>query len=146
MAILFIQEGVKKPKLKYRVVTKWLKRVISKYGYENGDLTYIFCNDEFLKIINSKYLNHDYYTDIVTFDYCNNKIVSGDMFISVDRVRENSVKFCCDEKEEFLRVMIHGLLHLFGFNDSNKLDRESMRKREDECLLLFSEVYNENIR
>jgi len=145
MAILFIEEGVKRPKLKYRVVSKWLKRVIFSYGYINGDLTYIFCNDKFLNIINSKYLNHDYYTDIVTFDYSINQIISGDMFISVDRVKENSVKFNCNQNEEFLRVMIHGLLHLFGFNDSNKEEKEFMSKREDECILLFTEIYDEYI-
>ena len=143
MAISFLQEGVRKPKLRYRVITKWLKRIISNYGYANGDLTYIFCNDEFLKTINLKYLNHDYYTDIVTFDYCINRVVSGDMFISVDRVKENSLIFGCDQNDEFLRVIVHGLLHLFGFKDSNENERESMQLRETDCLLLFTDIYNE---
>ena len=110
MAIVYSAEVIKKPKLRYRIVSNCLKQVVLKYGCITGDLTYIFCSDEYLKEINSKYLNHDFYTDIVTFDYREGNLVSGDMFISVDRVCENAGLFKCDIGDEFIRVIIHGRL------------------------------------
>lgn len=146
MSISFNKEGVVKPKLRYRIVSIWLKQVVIKFGYITGDLNYIFCDDEYLKEINSKYLNHDYYTDIVTFDYGENKVVSGDMFISVNRVKENSGLFKCDLHEEFLRVIVHGLLHLMGFVDSSDNERETMRRLENECIFMYMEICNECIK
>ncbi|NEW81611.1 MAG: rRNA maturation RNase YbeY [Mariniphaga sp.] len=146
MSILYNAEEVKKPKLRYRIVSTWLKLVVLKYGFITGELSYIFCNDEYLKSINSKYLNHDYYTDIVTFDYREGKVVSGDMFISVDRVIENAELFQCNVNDEFLRVIVHGLLHLLDFNDSNDLEKLIMREKENECIFMYNEICNEYIK
>ena len=146
MSISYHAENVSKPKLKYRIVSNWLKQVIYKFGCITGDLTYIFCSDEYLKEINSRYLRHDYYTDIVTFDYNEGNIVSGDMFISVNRVKENSERFKCDLNDEFLRVMVHGLLHLLGYNDGSDLERETMRELENECIFMYKGIWNECIK
>ena len=146
MAILYSSEIVGKPKLRYRMVTKWLKQVVLDLGYSVGDLTYIFCSDEYLKEINSKYLKHDYYTDIVTFDYREGDRISGDMFISVDRVAENAILFECDINDEFLRVIVHGLLHLLRFDDSCDEERMIIRNKENECILKYKDICNECIK
>ena len=146
MGIVYNEEHVNKPKLKYRIVSKWLKRVVLKFGYITGDMSYIFCSDEYLKEINSKYLDHDYYTDIVTFDYKEGNVISGDMFISVDRVIENSVLYNCNLEDEFLRVIVHGVLHLIGFNDSNETEKLTMREKENECIFMYKEICNEYIK
>jgi probable rRNA maturation factor len=146
MGIIYMAEGVKKPKLHYRMVSKWLKRVINKFGCLPGNLTYIFCDDQYLKEINLKYLNHDYYTDIVTFDYREDIVISGDMFISVDRVMENAEIFQCKVNDEFLRVTIHGLLHLLEFKDVSAQEKEIMRKTENECIFMYKEICNECIK
>ena len=146
MAIVYNAEHVNKPKLKYRVVSKWLKQVVLKFGYITGNMTYVFCSDEYLKEINSKYLNHDYYTDIVTFDYKEGNIISGDMFISVDRVIENSVVYKCNLEDEFLRVIVHGVLHLVGLNDSNETEKLTMREKENECIFMYKEICNEYVK
>ena len=143
MSILYNTEEVIKPKLRYRIVSIWLKQVVLKFGCITGDLSYIFCNDDYLKAINSKYLNHYYYTDIVTFDYKEGNVVSGDMFISVDRVIENAAIFQCDVKDEFLRVMVHGLLHLLDFKDSNDDEKYVMREKENECVFMYKKICNE---
>lgn len=146
MSISYTYEGVKRPKLRYRMVSIWLKQVVLKFGCITGDLTYIFCDDEYLKEINSKYLNHDFYTDIVTFDYREGKVVSGDMFISINRVKENSELFKSDLKDEFLRVIVHGLLHLLEFVDSTDVERETMRRIENECIIMFKRICSEYIK
>lgn len=146
MSISYIAEGVKKPKLRYNIISKWLKQVIVKFGYITGDLTFIFCDDEYLKEINFKYLKHDFYTDIVTFDYREDKIVSGDMFISINRVRENSELFQCDLNDEFLRVIVHGLLHLLEYTDGTNEGKEIMRRIENECIFMFKNICNECIK
>jgi len=146
MGIVYNDEHVNKPKLKYRIVSKWLKHVVFKFGYITGDMSYIFCSDEYLKEINSKYLDHDYYTDIVTFDYKEGNVISGDMFISVDRVIENSVLYNCNLEDEFLRVIVHGVLHLMGFNDSNETEKLTMREKENECIFMYKEICNEYIK
>jgi probable rRNA maturation factor len=147
MSISYVFEGVKKPKLRFNMISKWLKQVIAKFGYIAGDLTFIFCNDDYLKEINLKYLNHDFYTDIVTFDYKTNcLVVTGDMFISIDRVKENSELYKCDIDDEFLRVIVHGVLHLLGFNDSTGAEKSIMRSTENECIFMFKEISNENIK
>ena len=142
MAISFQTEGVRKPKLHYRIVSSWLKTIIRKFNGVTGELTYIFCDDEYLKEINNRYLQHDYYTDIVTFDYCKEKVISGDMFISVERVQENSVLFECNFEHELLRVMAHGLLHLLGHKDKTESESEIMRGLENECIFMFREICN----
>jgi len=146
MGIAFQAEGVKKPKLRYRIISVWLKQMVLNFNCVNGNLTYIFCDDEYLKKINNQYLNHDYYTDIVTFDYCENKVVSGDMFISLDRVKENAVFFECKLDDELLRVMVHGLLHLLGLKDSSQIESAAMRKAENEAIILYKEIEHECIK
>jgi len=140
MSISYIAEGVTRPKLKFRTISLWLKQIIKKYNRIPGDLTYIYCNDEYLKEINIRYLKHDYYTDIVTFDYCSDEIISGDMIISLDRVKENSVLFNNNFTDELLRVMVHGLLHLLGYLDSTESEKETMRRIESECILMYREI------
>ena len=146
MSILYVAEGVTRPKLRYRIISPWLKQVVAKFGYITGELTYIFCDDEYLKEINLKYLNHDFYTDIVTFDYREGNVVSGDMFISINRVKENSELFKCNLNDEFLRVIVHGLLHLLGYTDSTSFEKETLRKIENECIFMFKEICNECIK
>lgn len=110
---------------------KWLNQVISNEAKEEGDITYIFCDDDYLLEKNIRFLNHNTLTDVITFDYCEGNSVSGDIFISIERVKENSEVFKVDFLTELNRVMVHGLLHLLGYKD--KTDRESnlMRKKEN---------------
>ena len=146
MAIIYKAEIVKRPKLRYRIVSHWLKQVVIKCNCITGNLTYIFCTDEYLKEINVKYLKHDYFTDIITFDYREGRVVSGDMLISVDRVKENAELYNCEIGDEFLRVIVHGLLHLLGYNDSSKIEQKKMREKEDECIFMYMAIYNEYIK
>ena len=140
MAIKFIGEQVKRPILKYNSVKKWLNFVLNTNGFKTGDICYVFCNDEYLKDINIKFLNHDYFTEIVTFEYSNENIIHGDMFISMDRVIENASNFECKIEDEFLRVMIHGLLHLIGYADGDEEQKKMMRIMENEYLNIFNKL------
>ncbi|MEE9361909.1 MAG: rRNA maturation RNase YbeY [Cellulophaga sp.] len=117
--------------------TDWVDLVISKEAHELGEITFIFCTDEYLLKINQNYLKHDTYTDIITFDYTENRTVSADVFISLDRVRENAVKFKITSDQEMLRVMVHGVLHLLGYKDKTTSDTEMMREKEEEMMQLF---------
>lgn len=146
MSIQYLVEGVKKPNLQYRLVSKWLKLIIEKFSLKVGDITYIFCSDDYLLEINTKYLNHNYYTDIITFDYCSANIVSGDLFISVDRILENSVIFGNEISNEFLRVIVHGVLHLLGYKDSDESEKIIMRNAENEFIIVFEKLRNEFIK
>ncbi len=116
---------------------QWIGKVLESEGYDLGDLNYIFCDDNYLLEINKKYLDHDTLTDIITFDYTDNKVLSGDIFISIERVRENAAMLDVDVKNELLRVMAHGLLHLMGFNDKSESDIVLMRKKEEEKINMF---------
>jgi probable rRNA maturation factor len=119
-------------------VVKWLLNVISKEGFKAGEVNYIFCNDKYLRKINKDYLQHNYNTDIVTFDNSGDKkIISGDIFISVDRVRENAMAYETRFSNELHRVMVHGLLHLAGYDDKNSRKQDEMRQREDYWLKKF---------
>jgi probable rRNA maturation factor len=119
-------------------IKDWIKRIAQKEGKICGDLFYFFCGDEHLLNINKEFLSHDYYTDIITFDYSEKKTISGEIFISIDRVRENSGKFKQSFEKELLRIMIHGVLHLCGYGDKKAADKKKMRMKEDEALELFS--------
>ncbi|MDR0613527.1 MAG: rRNA maturation RNase YbeY [Dysgonamonadaceae bacterium] len=138
MAVCYDAVRVPFPKLNRRVTTRWVRFIIEKYHKKAGAVTYIFCSDEEILRINRQYLNHDYYTDIITFDYTENRVVSGDLFISVDTVKSNSERFGTVYEEELHRVMIHGILHLCGFNDKTPEDEEIMREKENEALDLFT--------
>ena len=115
----------------------WLDKVAQSEGFTLGDLTYIFCNDDYLLELNKTYLKHDTLTDIITFDYVSGTVVSGDIFISVERLLENAQAFNDTFKNERLRVMAHGLLHLMGFNDKSAEDQVIMRKKENEKIKMF---------
>lgn len=143
MPIRFVTENTKKPRLGYKFISKWLQRVIEKYGYITGNITYIFCNDEYLIEINREFLKHDYYTDIITFSYSENRYISGDMFISIDRVYENSLLFTEAFSDELLRVIVHGLLHLLGYSDSTEQENEIMRVLENDYLIMYKGITNE---
>ena len=111
-----------------------LTSLLKEEGKLLGDVSVIFVSDDYLLEMNQTYLNHDYYTDIITFDYCEQNIISGDLFISVDRVRENADVFNADFRTELHRVIIHGVLHLCGYKDKTEDDEESMRKLENKYL------------
>ncbi|WP_435624033.1 rRNA maturation RNase YbeY [Flagellimonas sp.] len=115
----------------------WVTRVIEGENYEVGKLDYIFCDDEKLLAINQEYLGHDTYTDIITFDYTDGQVMSGDVFISVDRVKENALKYNVGVHEELLRVMSHGILHLAGYGDKSDNEIGVMRAKEEEKIKMF---------
>jgi rRNA maturation RNase YbeY len=120
------------------VTKKWLKLASISEGYEIADLNYIFCDDNYLLEINKQYLDHDYFTDIITFDNSEeDNVIEGDIYISVDRVRENAATFHADFETEMRRVLIHGLLHLMGYDDTDEKLKSAMRAKEDQYLLLF---------
>ncbi len=129
--------------LKYRLPLKktalktWIMAVIKKEKLKAGPLAYTFCSDKELLKINKEFLNHDTYTDIVTFDYSERETVSGEIFISADRVKENAEKFGTDFETELKRVIIHGVLHLCGYGDKTKSDKKLMRAKEDAALKYF---------
>ncbi|WP_143959277.1 rRNA maturation RNase YbeY [Litoribacter populi] len=141
MAINFFSEDVSfnlKPKNSYK---KWLRKVAGEEGFNIGDLNYIFCSDEYLYSINMEYLNHDTYTDIITFDNSEEEdIIEGDIFISIERVDENSTTQSTDKDEELRRVISHGLLHLMGYKDKSEEDEILMRKKENEAIAKFLTV------
>lgn len=120
-------------------IKQWIKQVIEAKGKKMGNITYIFCDDEYLLEVNKQYLQHDYYTDVITFDYVENDLISGDIFISTDRVRENALAFGSSETEELHRVIIHGALHLLGLKDKSEKEASQMRQAENETLKLLNE-------
>lgn len=117
-----------KSKVKHR---KWLSLVAESEIRRIGDINIIFCSDNYLLDINQRFLQHDYFTDIITFDYCEGEYLSGDLFISIDSVRENSIEFKTDFTEELSRVIVHGVLHLIGYDDHTKKDQKLMREKEN---------------
>lgn len=136
MAITYDKEHskIKMPKIKKRNVSAWIKKVAELHGKKVGDLSYLFCSDDHILEVNREYLQHDYYTDIITFDYTEGDVISGDMVISVDTIATNAEKFNTSFESEFFRVVIHGVLHLCGINDKGPGEREIMEKHEDEAL------------
>jgi probable rRNA maturation factor len=118
-------------------VEVWVARVIRKYGKKEGTINYIFCSDKYLLEINKEYLNHDYFTDIITFNYNERDIISGDIFISLDTVKANAEEYKVTYDNELLRVIIHGILHLVGFNDKTEDQKKEMRHKEDDALNIF---------
>lgn len=110
---------------------RWLKMVVGSEIKRMGDLSLIFCSDRYILDINMRYLQHDYFTDIITFDYCEGDVVSGDLFISIDSVRENAVLYGASFEDELDRVMVHGVLHLLGYDDHTPEDTAVMREKEN---------------
>ena len=115
----------------------WISRVIASESKELGEISYIFCDDEYLHKINVAYLNHDDLTDIISFDYSEGKILQGDIFISIERVKDNAHDFNVSFEEELKRVMIHGVLHYCGYKDKSEADEKIMRSKEDEKVTMF---------
>ena len=119
---------------------RWLKMVAGSEIRKIVDINIIFCSDNYILDVNMKYLQHDYFTDIITFDYCEGKVLSGDLFISVDSVRENSIEFGTDFEEELHRVIVHGVLHLIGYDDHTDEDKKVMRQKENYYLQMRSQI------
>lgn len=120
------------------LIQNWISNCIDSYGFNEGELNYIFCDDDYLLKLNVEFLEHDTLTDIISFDYTMGKLISGDIFISVERVRENAKIFNQTVDNELNRVMIHGVLHYMGFKDKGEKDKEIMRGEEDKCLAMFN--------
>lgn len=136
MAITYQTEGVKIPEIKKRETTEWIREVAATYGKRVGEIAYIFCSDEKILEVNRQYLQHDYYTDIITFDYCTGDRLSGDLFISLETVKTNSEQFQTHYEEELHRTIIHGILHLCGVNDKGPGEREIMEAAENKALAI----------
>ncbi|WPU94311.1 rRNA maturation RNase YbeY [Mucilaginibacter sabulilitoris] len=134
-AIQFFEEDISYKLKNKTLVRQWIKNTITAEGFKLKELTYVFCSDEYLLPINQQYLDHDTYTDIITFD--NSEVegeIVGDIFISIERVRENAAKFKIAETEELHRVIIHGALHLLGYTDKSVVTKQKMTQKEDEYL------------
>ena len=134
--ITYNAEDVKLPTIKKRETTRWIKKVAATYGRKVGEIGYMFVNDKKILEVNNEYLSHDYYTDVITFDYCEGDILNGDIVISLDTVRTNAEKFGKTYEEELYRVIIHGILHLCGINDNGRGEREIMEENENKALAL----------
>ncbi len=138
--INYFNEDTKIPKFKRRLYSNWIKSIVNKYGYKLGEINYIFCSDKYILEINRQYLNHDYFTDIITFNYNNDKLISSDIYISIDTVAKNAEYYNVKFENELNRVMIHGILHLLGFDDKSEDEKIVMRKKEDEALDFLSSL------
>lgn len=125
------------PNIKRRATTAWIKAVAATYGKRVGEIGYLFVDDEHILDVNNQYLGHDYYTDIITFDYCEGDVLNGDLVISLDTVRSNAELFGKSYEEELHRVIIHGVLHLCGLNDKGPGERELMEDAENRALALL---------
>ncbi|MBR6041225.1 MAG: rRNA maturation RNase YbeY [Paludibacteraceae bacterium] len=134
--ITFYAEDIEMPKLKKTGLKAWIKAVAEKHGYKLGDIAYIFCSDNRILEVNKQFLSHDYFTDIITFDYTEGNKIAGDLFISLDTVKSNAEKFNTDYDQEFHRVIIHGILHLCGINDKGPGEREIMEGHENDALAM----------
>lgn len=138
--IQWLADGVELPAADFSCVAAWLGRVAGLHNRIPGPLTYIFCDDEKIISVNREFLSHDYYTDIITFDYTHGRRISGDMFISLDTVRSNAALVGDTYDRELLRVIVHGVLHLCGINDKGPGEREIMERHENEALALYDRM------
>ena len=137
MAISFSNQNLTFNLKHKTAIKKWITEVAKKEKRVIGTINYVFMNDEDLLKTNIQFLKHNTYTDIITFDYSENKTISADIFISVDRVKDNAQKLNIQFEEELHRVIIHGVLHLCGYKDKTKIDSDNMRKKENKALQLF---------
>ena len=142
MSIRFSTQSVDFELAEPQKVKKWLTEVVRRRGKSVGNINYLFCNDEYLLGVNRQYLDHDTYTDIITFDYVAGGLISGDILISIDRVGENAVKFGVPFEHELRRVIVHGVLHLLGQGDKSDEEAREMRRQEGEALAMFHEERN----
>ena len=135
--ITYNAEGIKMPDIRRRQTTAWIRKVAATHGRKVGEIGYMFVDDERILEVNREYLGHDYYTDIITFDYDEGEVINGDLVISVDTARSNAAKYGKSYAEELHRVIIHGVLHLCGINDKGPGEREIMEAEEDKALALL---------
>lgn len=143
MAINFFSEGVK-VQIPRVTLKKWIIEVIKTEKFSISDINIIFCTDEYLLKINRDFLNHDYFTDIITFDYTSGGTISGELYISYDRICENAARLRIPEQTELLRVIIHGIYHLCGYDDNTKSLRRAMTDKENEGLKIWEQLKGEN--
>ena len=136
--IYFFKSGVHFRLLNKVAIANWIKAVIANSNKSLGTINFIFCSDNFLLGINKQYLKHDYFTDIISFDYSEGRIINGEIYISIDRIKENAELEGERFQVELSRVIIHGILHLLGHSDKTTLQKKQMRKKEDACLSLLS--------
>ena len=137
MAISYYAEDIELPTLKEEAVSDWIREVAKRHGRKAGNISYIFCSDEKILEVNRQYLQHDYFTDVITFDYTEKDKISGDIFISLDTVKTNSEQFGTPYNEELHRTIIHGVLHLCGINDKGPGEREIMEAHENDALAIL---------
>jgi len=140
LSIFFHKEGINFDIRERRKIRQWIKKVIENEGKKLGELNVILTGDKELLELNKTYLSRKYLTDVITFEYNQEKKISGDIYISVERIRENALKFNERVDREILRVIIHGILHLMGYKDKKDEDQTKMRQREDECLYMFDKM------
>ena len=138
--ITYSSENVKMPKIRKRDTSAWIKQVAASYGRKVGEVGYLFVDDEKILEVNNEYLGHDYYTDIITFDYDEDDVINGDLVISLDTVKSNAELFGKPYEEELFRVIIHGILHLCGINDKGPGEREIMEAAENKALEMAKSV------
>jgi rRNA maturation RNase YbeY len=135
--IFFFNEDISLPKIEKAKYKNWIKSIITAYNSKVGDINFIFCSNDYILDINTKYLSHNYFTDIITFNYNESEIISGDIFISLETVESNSLEYAVPFSEELKRVMIHGILHLLGFDDATDEQKSIMRSKETEAIFQF---------
>ena len=141
MPIKFFQEETKFNFKNRKIIKKGVNDVIVQENFKTGNINYIFTSDNYLLNINKEYLNHNYFTDIVTFNYCQNSVINGDIFISIDTVKNNSARFNVLFLEELYRVIIHGALHLIGYDDQNEEEKKIMRQKENYYLERLKKLF-----
>ena len=125
------------PNLNEPRILRWLNKVVAEYGFDLGDITYIFCSDERILAVNRQYLRHDYFTDVITFDYSTHGKVSGDIYISLDTVKSNAIAFGQEYEQELYRILVHGVLHLTGQGDKTPESKLIMTEKEDKALTIL---------
>ena len=138
--IQFLTENIELPEIDQTKVSRWIKQVAAQNGKKTGNINYIFCDDERILEVNKEFLQHDYYTDIITFDYSSEKQISGDIFISINTVKSNAEGLKISFEEELHRVIIHGILHLCGQDDKTPDAQEEMTRKENEALKKLAET------
>jgi rRNA maturation RNase YbeY len=134
----FLSEDIEFPSINTALLKKWITKIIKDHDFNVGSISVIFCSDEYILKTNREFLDHDYYTDIITFDYCENRNISGDLLISLETVASNSKEFKTDFIDELYRVIIHGILHLLGYDDKTPELRSVIRKEEDKALAVLA--------
>jgi rRNA maturation RNase YbeY len=141
MPVTYQTENIDFPKINKRDTSIWIRKIARIHQKEVDEIAYIFCSDAKILEINKQYLQHDYYTDIITFDYSEEEMISGDIFISLETVKSNSTKFKTNYDEELHRVIIHGILHLCGLKDKTPKEKKTMREKEDDALKLMNAIH-----